>query len=300
MKDKAFLSLLIIFFLLISETVAFYFTFPTGELSLSLKTLLHFFMFLVSMVWFLLLRREMFSLKYMILLFIGNVFLLTAMWGEFLASIIFIVDEYAMRILQIFYVFAILSITTGIVFLMRMYKKTIDDLSVQKERLLLLSITDDLTGLYNSRFFYERLSKETIRATRYDRCLSLLFLDLDNFKKFNDTYGHLAGDRVLRKIGRLIRESLRENDSGYRYGGEEFAILLPETCEEAAMAVAERLRLACSQLGVTVQDKTVFITVSIGVAEYKKDENLQDFLKRADRAMYRAKELGKNMAILAD
>ncbi len=108
-------------------------------------------------------------------------------------------------------------------------RQAADALRKSEQRFRELSITDDLTGLFNSRHFFDRLKAEVERTNRYGHPLSLLILDLDNFKKFNDTFGHIAGDEVLEKAGEILHRSLRKIDSAYRYGGEEFAIILPET-----------------------------------------------------------------------
>ncbi len=158
-----------------------------------------------------------------------------------------------------------------------------------------LSIKDSLTKLYNSRHFFSQLKAETERADRYSRPLSLLLLDIDNFKHYNDRYGHLEGDKVLAKIGEVLLESLRETDSAYRYGGEEFTVILPETGGEEATNVAEKIRKRFkTETFYPTSDKAVHVTVSIGVAQYIFEEELSAFIKRADNAMYVSKEKGKN------
>ncbi len=158
-----------------------------------------------------------------------------------------------------------------------------------------LSITDDLTKLYNSRHFFYQINKEIERTNRYEHPLSLLMLDLDNFKKYNDTFGHIAGDSVLTKAGEILRNSLRKTDAAYRYGGEEFAILLPETKCEEALHFAERIRQAFENQDLTIPQKQNFsVTVSIGVVQYEIGEKLHAFIKRADKNMYTAKNKGKN------
>lgn len=158
-----------------------------------------------------------------------------------------------------------------------------------------LSLTDDLTRLYNSRHFFHQIKNEIERTNRYEHPLSLLILDLDNFKKYNDAFGHIVGDRVLAKVGEILRNSLRKTDSAYRYGGEEFAILLPETKGEKALHFAERIRLSFeNQDSILPGEETLFVSVSIGVAQYKSGEDLNTFIKRADTNMYAAKNEGKN------
>jgi diguanylate cyclase (GGDEF)-like protein len=152
-----------------------------------------------------------------------------------------------------------------------------------------LSITDDLTGLYNHRHFFKTLESELARLKRQKTSLSLLMLDLDNFKRYNDTHGHVEGDRVLKKIGEIVEHSIRHNvDTGYRYGGDEFAALLIGASLEQALTIAERIRLTIEQAGF--KD----ITVSVGLAEFQDGFDLERFVKSADDAMYVAKHSGGN------
>ena len=158
-----------------------------------------------------------------------------------------------------------------------------------------LSITDGLTQLFNSRYFYTQLKGEIERCNRYGHKLSLLLLDIDKFKEYNDSYGHLEGDKILVRLGRIIKSCLRKMDTAYRYGGEEFTIILPGTHGEEARTVAERLRSA-----VAVEDFTdgrnpeLRITISIGVTQFQQEEKISSFVQRADQAMYRSKQAGRN------
>jgi diguanylate cyclase (GGDEF)-like protein len=161
------------------------------------------------------------------------------------------------------------------------------------EQLKELSITDDLTKLYNSRYFYQQLQNEIKRFYRYHRPLSLLLIDIDHFKYYNDTYGHLEGDKILFKIGGLISSCLRAMDTAYRYGGEEFTVILPETSCEAALIVAERI-LRTVRTTFFDENSGTKITVSIGVSEYADSESMNDFIRRTDKAMYVAKAKGRN------
>ena len=163
------------------------------------------------------------------------------------------------------------------------------------EKLKELSITDGLTKLYNSRHFYDQLKGEIERFNRYGHQLSLLLLDIDHFKDFNDTYGHLEGDKVLVRIAKIIRSCLRKMDTAYRYGGEEFTIILPGTHGEEARTVAERLRaaVAAEDFGPDPSSK-LKITISIGVTQYRKSEEIPSFVRRADKAMYQSKQAGRN------
>lgn len=161
-----------------------------------------------------------------------------------------------------------------------------------------LSITDGLTGLFNSRHFFGRAKDEIERCKRYSSTLSLILLDVDDFKNFNDTYGHIDGDRVLAELANVIREGIRGVDSAYRYGGEEFIVLLPETEPAEALGVAERLRKCFEQTGFLPRpDTPVNMTISIGGGCYSTEEDLTTFVKRVDEAMYTAKKLGKNRVV---
>jgi diguanylate cyclase (GGDEF)-like protein len=166
--------------------------------------------------------------------------------------------------------------------------KAENELRRANKRLEELSITDDLTGIYNRRHFYEKLSQETARAQRHKHPLSLLMFDVDHFKSYNDTRGHLAGNRILERVGRIISEEIREVDFGFRYGGDEFTVILPETSQKNAIVVAERIRKAFQKCKF---DET---TLSIGVAQYDSKSDLDTLIKHADETMYRAKSQGGN------
>ena len=159
-----------------------------------------------------------------------------------------------------------------------------------------LARVDDLTGLFNRRYFLERFQMELLRAQRYGHDTCLLMLDLDHFKKVNDTYGHAIGDQVLKKTGSLIRKMIRAMDLSGRFGGEEFCIALPETDLKGAVVFANRLRLALSRLRISpVNGKPFRVTCSIGVwliDESNSDVNVH--LDEVDKALYRAKRSGRN------
>ena len=164
-------------------------------------------------------------------------------------------------------------------------------------RLKRMAITDPLTRLFNLRHFYNQLEKEIDRFNRYNRPLVLMLLDIDNFKIFNDTYGHLEGDRVLVNLGKVIRQCLRTMDSGYRFGGEEFTILLPETTVNEGLVVAERVQNAMRETTFSPPSAPgpVATTLSIGITEYAPEEPLKEFVRRSDRAMYLSKAMGKDL-----
>lgn len=164
-----------------------------------------------------------------------------------------------------------------------------------------LSITDGLTKLYNSRHFFGRTREEIERCNRYASPLSLILLDVDNFKGFNDTYGHIDGDRVLAGLADVIRDNIRGVDSAYRYGGEEFIVLFPETEPGEAALVAERIRQTFEQTIFSPEDGVcVTMTISIGGGSYHGGEDLTSFVKRIDAAMYEAKRLGKNRVVFVE
>jgi diguanylate cyclase (GGDEF)-like protein len=155
--------------------------------------------------------------------------------------------------------------------------------------------TDELTNLVNRRRFIEALETELERAKMFDSPLSVVLADLDDFKRINDDYGHLGGDRVLTSFGQLLRAQVRDFDVAARLGGEEFAILLPQTTAEAAAVVAARTRdtLAASPMAVS-DDATVRLTASFGIAESTPMQSTDELLRRADDALYAAKRAGKN------
>jgi len=163
------------------------------------------------------------------------------------------------------------------------------------EKLQKLAVTDGLTKLYNSRSFYSQLETEVDRFNRYKHPLALLLLDLDHFKEYNDNYGHLEGDKVLVQFSQIIKSCLRANDSAYRYGGEEFTVILPETAGAEARTVAQRIRAALEAERFSPENgQGVRITISIGVTEYQEKEELSTFIQRADKAMYLSKQNGRN------
>jgi diguanylate cyclase (GGDEF)-like protein/PAS domain S-box-containing protein len=155
--------------------------------------------------------------------------------------------------------------------------------------------TDGLTEIYNRRYFLELARLELERSIRYHHDLSILLMDLDHFKTFNDRYGHLTGDQVLLFFARVCQEQLRLNDIFARFGGEEFILLLPETGLQAACQVAERLRLAVQNTPFQAPGRCETVHVSLGVAVLQDgSDTLEKMIQRADQALYRAKEAGRN------
>jgi len=160
-----------------------------------------------------------------------------------------------------------------------------------------LAFTDPLTELFNHRYFQETLSHEFTRAKRYTKPLSLMLIDIDFFKKFNDTYGHLVGDKVLRHVAAVFKNSVREQiDTVARYGGEEFAVILPETSIEGASRFAERIRAAVEESRVIDENRELAVTLSIGVActSITSCEKPSDLIEASDLALYKAKDTGRN------
>jgi diguanylate cyclase (GGDEF)-like protein/PAS domain S-box-containing protein len=173
-----------------------------------------------------------------------------------------------------------------------------EKLKESEEKYRALSIMDGLTGLYNSRHFYRVIDEERSRGSRYGQILSLLFIDIDDFKMFNDTYGHLEGDEVLARFGKLVKRSLRETDSAFRYGGEEFVVLLPMTAKMDGVQLAERIRSAfADEKFLPKPEREVSMTVSVGVAQLRAGDTAEAFIKRADSRMYKAKQTGKNRVV---
>jgi diguanylate cyclase (GGDEF)-like protein len=159
--------------------------------------------------------------------------------------------------------------------------------------------TDELTSLVNRRRFIEELATELDRARMFDSPLSVVLTDLDDFKRINDDYGHQGGDRALRCFGQLMREQVRDFDVAARLGGEEFAVLLPQTKAEAAAVVAARMRDALANSPIPVADGVeVRLTASFGVAESTPDQSTDELLHRADDALYAAKRAGKNRYVV--
>ena len=161
-------------------------------------------------------------------------------------------------------------------------------------KMLQYATLDALTGLNNRRQFEVRLNQEIATAKRQKNPLCAMMIDIDFFKKVNDTYGHASGDSVLSSVASIIKEHLRESDIPSRYGGEEFAVLLPYTHIEEAQIVGERLRKAVETAPIPIDKGNINVTISMGLAEFSSDESGEELFKRADKALYEAKESGRN------
>lgn len=172
-------------------------------------------------------------------------------------------------------------------------------IAVENSRLYQMAILDRMTRLYIHHYFQERLIEEINRSKRNRVPLSLIMSDIDHFKVFNDTYGHQQGDIVLKMTANIFKQQIRSVDIPARYGGEEFVVILPSTKLEDAIQVANRLRKIIEQTEYPGQDKPLHVTLSFGVAQFNpnRDTDGQILIKRADSALYKAKELGRNRVV---
>lgn len=171
---------------------------------------------------------------------------------------------------------------------------------LRAQRLQQLSATDRLTGVYNRSFFEQQLADEVDRARRYARPFAIALLDIDHFKRFNETHGHAGGDRALRAVAQALRRSVRKSDVVARYGGEVFAVVLPETTAELVMGKLEALRRAVAEAKITLgrRKRPVGVTVSIGVASWPDDgAEVEDVLACADERLYEAKRRGRDQTV---
>ena len=162
------------------------------------------------------------------------------------------------------------------------------------ERMQHQATIDGLTGLMNHRTFYESLERELWRCRRYGGTISLIMADIDNLKQINDVFGHHAGDKVIREVSHQIKECIRQIDLAARYGGDEFAVILPNTTIDEAVMVSRRIVEAVSQSPIGWQHDRIALSISIGVGEYGADANPEDITSKSDRALYTAKQSGKN------
>jgi diguanylate cyclase (GGDEF)-like protein len=163
-----------------------------------------------------------------------------------------------------------------------------------------LSTTDSLTGLFNRKHLMEKLNLELGRSARYQHDFTLLIIDIDHFKRYNDTYGHLAGDEVLRRMGAILKESIRKSDYAARYGGEEFIVLLPETGVDAGVQMAERIRRQMAEQEMGSDTNRTNVTISAGAASFPDyGEDAETLIRNADEALYEAKRRGRNQIIIA-
>jgi len=163
------------------------------------------------------------------------------------------------------------------------------------QRVQELAITDSLTGVFSRRYCLERLNEEINRSEKFKYCFSFLMIDIDHFKEYNDRYGHLVGDAILREVSGTIKENTRQIDLTGRYGGEEFSVILTETDKEQARFAAERIRQAVEGKVIRVYDEVLKVSVSIGISTFPEDtKDMQALIDKADSALYKAKETGRN------
>jgi len=192
--------------------------------------------------------------------------------------------------------------------LVRIIQNTLDkfrmktEINQAMEKMAELSTKDELTDLYNRRYFMESAEREAAGSARYGLDLSLLMLDLDFFKQINDNHGHPAGDTVLKQTARVLKESIRQYDIACRYGGEEFAVIMPNTRLNGARTFSERLREKIESTTVLYDSKELRFTVSIGLAQFAPeiDKSISDLIKRADDGLYAAKKQGRNRVVAVD
>lgn len=191
------------------------------------------------------------------------------------------------------YVLLVLIVRWASAMLISQYKKLMEFSNLMRSK----AITDELTGLFNRRYFDQKLADEFRRALRYGRPLSIILLDIDHFKSVNDELGHQVGDQILEKTGALINANLRNVDYAARYGGEEFALIMPETEGQNALIVAERLRKAYTSILKEYRSDELPLTISLGVAEYPSSASTSDdLIAHSDVALYYSKNKGRNQS----
>jgi len=173
----------------------------------------------------------------------------------------------------------------------------VTELATYEQKLVEMNTKDALTGIYNRRFLESRLQDECDRHRRHSRQLSLIMIDIDFFKKVNDTYGHQCGDMVLQSVAAKAASVIRSTDFIARYGGEEFCCLLPETDADAAETVAEHIRTHIEEMENSFENNSVKVTISLGISGFVAEDTPDTFLKRADDALYQAKHSGRNRFI---
>jgi len=178
--------------------------------------------------------------------------------------------------------------------------KQVEILKKQMEKVKQEIIIDPLTRTYNRRAYDEKIKHEMAGFQRYGRPTALAIIDIDHFKKVNDSYGHRTGDGVLRILSDVMKKEIREIDVLARYGGEEFALILPHTPYQSAFDVADRIRRKVEASRFTYKGKPFLVTISIGVGTLKVDDTLESYVERVDQALYRAKDRGRNQVVGED
>ena len=229
---------------------------------------------------------------------------LVSMAGEKIGRIFVLIDTKREFVYMYMLIIKITLIVAVLVLFMFIYyykyiKKTETKLNEAHEKIMMLSLTDPLTGLYNKRYFNQNAPMQLKRSQRCGSYLSFMIVDVDNFKAYNDTYGHLAGDDILKRVGRTIKKTFkRANDEVYRVGGEEFAVIIDGQDESLGERMAERLRQRVEQLDIKHSDNNGYgrLTVSIGICtqQIEQDTTIDELYNNADRAMYCSKQNGRN------
>lgn len=277
-----------------------YFTFVTADTGMRVVVYSAFYAVIAGLVAWELFRNAPSEQRFS-LWFTGSLFAMHALFMVFRVILTFLNpgphDLLAPSLIQTFtfLVSLLLGIAWTLGFVMLNSERLEVDLIKAQVELERLAATDYLTGIANHRSFFEAGEREIQRARRYGHPLAVLMIDLDHFKKVNDTHGHAAGDRVLAAMTAAIRKLLRDLDVFGRLGGEEFAILLPETDLAGGRATAERLRAAIAETAIDAENVSLKVTISIGVSLLSPDDQVLDaVLKRADDAMYEAKRSGRN------
>jgi diguanylate cyclase (GGDEF)-like protein len=202
-------------------------------------------------------------------------------------------DTYEIRVLKSF-----LQTASTIYENMTLYHNLLRMLRIKEQE----AVTDMQTGVYNYRYFQSQIEREIIRSERHGKIFSVAMIDVDNFKEYNDTHGHLSGDIALRKLAETIHRNIRKSDILARFGGDEFIIILPELNKSQARALAEKLCQVISRTKLPARKLTqkVRLTISLGIASYPEDGNDEDQLvKKADKAMYQAKNTGRNTVCIS-
>lgn len=177
--------------------------------------------------------------------------------------------------------------------------RILNELNITKEKLRYLVVRDELTGVFNRRYMEERLKQSFSLSKRHNTAFGILLLDLDHFKSINDTYSHLAGDLVIQKVAKLCSNMLRDSDIFARCGGEEFCCLVNDTSKTDIERLANRINQAVADMDIIFKGQRIAVTISIGIAKFKKHhESIEDVLLSADKALYQAKQAGRNKVII--
>lgn len=255
---------------------------------------------LLATVWVLAINRLRTTQTAFLFFAVGAIALFVAALQAMLDQFLVFAASYPSIVENVGKVGGLLCVTAGLVAAGLERRRTEEALRNDTRRYRALSITDSLSKLFNHAFFLEELEAQVESAARIGEPLSLVLLDIDDFKRHNDAFGHLEGDKVINALGNTLRASVRGSDIACRYGGEEFTVLLPSTPIDRAREVAERIRVAFeSNVFEPAPGVSVRNTISLGVAQLAPAERARDLLRRADMAMFEAKRQGKNRVAVA-